>query len=101
VDPGSLNFSSKSPGFWPFKVHTGYTVPSERLNIIQMLRWRRVSGCEGWSAAEDLDEPSQVLRSRGKQHLVSCAAQAPQPKLILLQDELHMRNLAPMIAPQM
>jgi len=26
---------------------------------------------------------------------------SPQPKLILLQDELHMRNLAPMIAPQM
>lgn len=53
-------------------------------------RLRRASGCERrWRTAEELDEPSQVLRSRRKHHFVSGAAQASQSKPIEFEDALH------------
>ena len=53
-------------------------------------RLRRASSCERWwGTAEQLDEPPQVLRGCGEQHLVPDAAQASQSKPVEPEDALH------------
>src|SRR6516164_7453596 len=45
-----------------------------------------------WRTANELDEPPQVLRGCGEQHLVSRAAQASQSKPVQPENALHMRK---------
>src|SRR5215469_3332018 len=53
---------------------------------------RRTSRRQWWRTANELDEPPQVLRGCGEQHLVSCAAQASQSKPVQPENALHMRK---------
>jgi hypothetical protein len=45
-----------------------------------------------WGTAEELDEPPQVLRGGGEQHLISGTAQASQPKSVKPENALHVAN---------
>ena len=52
---------------------------------------RRTSNHRQWRwTAKELDEPPQVLRGCGEQHLVPDAAQAAQSKSVEPEDALHM-----------
>src|SRR6266498_2695196 len=45
-----------------------------------------------WGTAEEVNEPPQVLRGCGEQHLVPRAAQASQSKPVEPEDALHVRK---------
>ena len=56
-----------------------------------LTRLRRASSYDRrWGTAEELNEPPQVLRGCGEQHLVPRAAQASQSKPVKPENALHM-----------
>ena len=56
-------------------------------------RLQRASDCDRrWGTAEEVNEPPQVLRGCGEQHLVPRAAQASQSKPVEPEDALHVRK---------